>query len=125
MITLRSFKAAVCLAVFVALLPSDARAEAADVPADVPGTASTSLPEVTADFLQSQIAETKAATDLGDDVKKSVIALYQSALAELDHAKSLEKQAADFKKATVTAADRLRAVREELDRPPEKPHSEL
>ena len=125
MITLRSFKAAVFLAVFVALLPADARAEAADVPSEVPGTVSTSLPEVTADSLQSQIAETKAATDLSDDVKKSVVALYQSALAELDHAKSLEKQAADFKKATLTAADRLRAVREELDRPPEKPHSEL
>ena len=72
-----------------------AQTPAAEAPVAVP--AKPAAPELTADTIQAQIAQVKATSDLDENVKAGVLDFYQKALAELDRAATLAKQAAQFK----------------------------
>lgn len=117
--TLRSFRGKCLLSALLwGCSSSHSLGESAEMPPAAPATtAAAALPDVTAKSLQSQIAETKSSTKLDDAAKEPILAAYQMALAELDRAAALEKQAAAFRLSAQTAPDRLRAVRAELDRP--------
>ncbi|HVW35804.1 MAG TPA: hypothetical protein VHB99_00820, partial [Pirellulales bacterium] len=85
----------------------------------VAASASSTLPEVTPELLQSRITQIKASKDLDDDAKTAILGMYQNAQAELDRAAALLTQTAQFKKAAQNAPQALRNMLAELDKPPE------
>jgi potassium efflux system protein len=111
-----------CLACVTHVAPS-VRGESAEAPsASAPAVAAstpTTLPEVTAELLQSRIGQIKGTKDLDDDAKSAILAVYQNAQAEFDRAAALSAQTTQFKQAAQQAPQTLRKMLAELDKPPE------
>ena len=121
----RSIVTVAVSAILFAPVWATARAEtpAAEAPAAAASKPATS--ELTAEAIQSQIAQVKTSTDLDEMAKAGVLEVYQKALAELDRAGTLAKNAAEFKAAAEEAPIALRMVRRALDAPPEVARPEI
>lgn len=111
------------LAILIGPVASPARGESDtppvvnSAPMAAPATAST-LPEVNTALLQKQVEQIKAAKELDDKAKADILAVYQSAQAELDRAAALLNQSGLFKQAAQKAPATLNEVRAELDQAP-------
>jgi potassium-dependent mechanosensitive channel len=124
----KAFLVLVCPALFWAHASRPAWGQMGDTPAET-GTpmaaapAANTLPDVSADVVQSRIAQIKAAKDLDDNAKTALLGLYQNAQAELDRAAVFTKQIALFKQAAQSSPATLIRVRAELDKapPPARP----
>lgn len=116
---------AAVLAFSLAPPSATARAQMPAAEAPVAAPAKPAATELTADALQAQIAQVKATSDLDDTIKADVLDFYQKALAELDRASTLAKQAAQFKAEADDAPAALEKVRRELDAPPDAARPEL
>ena len=103
----------------VLVVAGAARASGAEVTSAEAGGArpANTAPELTAEAIQSQLAQVKATTDIDDATKTVVVDFYQKALAELERAATWSKQAAAFKTAAEQAPAQLETVRRALDAP--------
>ena len=85
--------------------------------AAVNGDSAAALPttSVTADVLQSRIADVEAATDVTDEARTKLVELYRKALSNLETATSNAQAAEDFRRAAQTAPAQVQAIRESMD----------
>jgi hypothetical protein len=72
-------------------------------------------PLVTADLLETEIAETESAADLAEETKTRLLSLYREALSNLEKAAADRASAEAFREALQTASIETQALREDMD----------
>lgn len=99
---------------------ADALPAASSAKSSPPAEGKPADPEMTRDAIQQRLEQSKTLSELDEQVKGSVLEMYQKALKELDRADEWAKQAADFGRRTKEAPSELQKIRKELDEPAAK-----